>query len=359
MSELRKQIKKQRNALKKRHSEQVKNKDSRGRFPSIILNDLLPKGVEQWLPKEGEHFMDIIPWLAGPNMPYNSSNVPVSAESEVEYVLDIFVHQNVGTLRRPFVCPYENFGSDCPICEFIKSNELPQELWKDLKTKRRVLYLVWVHDTLELERKGVQLLEISHYIMEEKIAEQAKQPRGGGVIAFSDPDIGQTIYFNRKGSGQKNTQYTGHKLFPREMPIPEEILDQSFSIDKVVHMRPTYQEIEKAFKSQRASIEKLLHVSADADAGSTFQSSMGDFPEDWDAEETERVPRRPRGNQQKEEPRKRRRPVAEETRKPTSESTSTRTRPRTRPKPSSALRKKAPSENTEDRTPTRRKRVRK
>ena len=280
---LRNKIKKNRSALSNRHKEQVQNKDSRGRWPTILLKDQIPAGVELFKSTEERHTADIIPWEAGPDMPYGERGVPITEEGEVDYVLDIWVHQNVGATKEPFVCPYENFGQACPICEYIKSRRLPLETWKDLKPKRRVLYLLWVHTTREQERKGIQLWETSHFSMEEKIAEIAKLPKGGGAVVFSDPDNGKSVSWTRKGAGRTNTQYLGHSFTDREAPIPDKILDQTFPIDQVVKMKPTYEEIHRAFKSQMDRLEKSSSVEEDDEAGSNFsESSMGDVP-DWDS----------------------------------------------------------------------------
>lgn len=277
----RNKYKNKKGGLGKQHQTQNKNRDAKGKFPSIILRDQLPAGVELWRCKEGDHLIDIIPWAAGPDMPFGQGDSPSIEEGDLSYVLDLQVHQNIGSMKVPFVCPYENFGQPCPICEFIKENDLDKEDWKKLSAKRRVLYLVWVHNTREDERKGIQLWEISHFSMEEKLNVIAALPRGGGSINFSDFDDGKTIAFTRKGSGQNNTQYLGHRFIDRESKIPDRILDATFSIDQVVKMHPTYEEIDEAFKGQRAGISSNEDIE---NAGSSFDDSgdMSGEEEDYD-----------------------------------------------------------------------------
>lgn len=267
-------FKNKKGSLGKQHVTQNKNKDSKSRIPSIILKDQLPAGVEVWQCKEGDHLIDIIPWPAGPDMPLGDDGSPVIEEGELSYVLDLRVHQNVGSMKVPYVCPYENFGEPCPICEFIKENDLDTEDWKQLSAKRRVVYLIWVHNSRETEKKGIQIWEISHYSMEEKLNAIAALPKGGGAISFSDHDDGKTIAFTRKGSGAKNTQYLGHRFIDREGKIPDKLLDLSFSVDQVIKMRPTYEEIEEAFKGQKLKFSSKEDAE---NAGSAFKGhDMGD-----------------------------------------------------------------------------------
>lgn len=182
-------------------------------------------------------------------MPLDVDNMVVTEEGNFDYVLDLYVHQNIGKMKVPFVCPYENFGKPCPICEYIKANRLPKDQWSKLRPKRRAIYLIWDRTTAEMEKKGIQIFDSAHFFMEEKLEEIAKQPRGGGYITFSDPDEGQSICWTRKGSGQENTQYLGHRFIEREAPIPDRILESTFALDQVINMHPEYKEIEKAFKA--------------------------------------------------------------------------------------------------------------
>lgn len=278
-------FKNKRGSLGKQHVTQNKNKDSKSRIPSIILKDKLPAGVETWSCKEGDHLLDILPWPAGPDMPLGDDSSPIIEEGELSYVLDLKVHQNVGSMKVPYVCPYENFGEPCPICEFIKENDLDSEDWKQLAPKRRVIYLIWLHNTRETEKKGIMVWEISHFSMEEKLNAIAALPKGGGAINFSDFDEGKTIAFTRKGSGQKNTQYLGHRFIDRENKIPDKLLDRTFSLDQCVKMHPTYEEIEEAFKGQRTKYSTKGDIE---EAGSGYEGDEGtgddvpDFMDEYD-----------------------------------------------------------------------------
>ena len=249
-------------SLRRSHNSGTK-KTGGGRWPTIFLKDKVPAGIEFWRCKEGDHIVDILPFEAGPDMPLDERLQPVTKEGNLNYVLDLFVHTNVGSMNKPFVCPYENFGKECPICEFIKANKLEKEDWKKLVAKHRVVYLFWVHDSVEEEKKGVQIFEAAHYFMEEKIEVIAELPRGGGFERFSDPDTGKSLAWTRKGSGMTNTDYLGHRLIERESPIPDKILDATFALDSIVNMHPTYEIIKKEF---RGTLKKMNLTALSEDA---------------------------------------------------------------------------------------------
>lgn len=239
-------MKAKKNGLKKRHNRV--SKPSSGRFPTVFNKQKIPESINFFFCKEGQYIADILPWEAGPDMPFDDQNIPVTKEGDFDYVLDLWVHQNVGKMNLPFVCPYENFGLPCPICEYIKANRLEKKEWSKTRAKRRSIYLVWNRTTPEDEKKGVQIFDVAHFFMEEKLEEIAKLPRGGGYTTFSDPDEGKSVCWTRKGSGAENTNYLGHRFIDREIPIPDRILEKTFSLDQVINMHPSYEEIKKEFK---------------------------------------------------------------------------------------------------------------
>lgn len=257
---MRKKKKKGGSGLQKRHDAGTK-KSGGGRFPTIFNKEKVPEGIEFWKCKEGEHLADIVPFEAGPNMPFDDKLQPISDEGDLDYVLDLFVHTNVGNMKNPYVCPYENFGLACPICEFIKAHRLDKEIWKLLIAKHRVVYLIWIHDSRKEEKKGIQIFESSHFNMEERIEEIAKSPKGGGFLKFSCPDKGKSLAWTRKGSGMTDTKYLGHRFIDRDSPIPDKILDQTFPLDDIVNMHPDYDVIAKDFKETL----KTLKITTDDD----------------------------------------------------------------------------------------------
>jgi len=247
MVSFRDRMKSKKDALRQRHNS---NATPGGRFPTIYLKSNIPPGVNFFRDKEGSHIIDILPWEVGTNMPLDETGSPVTDKGDFDYVLDLAVHQNVGKGGVPFVCPYVNFNKPCPICEYLNGPEkLPKDQWSKIRAKRRSIYLIWNRTSPEEEKKGVQIYDVAYFFMEEKLKEIATLPKGGGKIFFSDPDEGKSVCWTRKGTGIENTQYIGHRFLDRESGIPDSILEKTFSLDSVINMHPTYEEISIAWES--------------------------------------------------------------------------------------------------------------
>lgn len=197
-----------------------------------------------WKCREGEHLIDIIPFIAGANHLQVDQGRPT-------YVVDVWVHQKVGINENDYLCLGRNYGEPCPVCEYLAKKRLgnltdkEEKALKSKDPKRRCLYNIVCYDSAREADKGVQIWEIAHFLFEKKILAIARQPRGGGFIPFSSPDNGKTVYFEREGSGLENTQYLGYKFVDREEPIPDEYLESAYILDELLH-RPDYTEVHEA-----------------------------------------------------------------------------------------------------------------
>ena len=260
------------NSLQKQYSRQLITKDNKKIYPSVILRDKL--SVEIWKPDYKPHEFDIIPFPCGKNFPIDiQSGEKIHEEGEFVYTLDIIIHRGIGPLKKQFVCPQENFGLPCPVCEFMDSTRLEKDDWARIHGVRTNFYLVWVKDSVETKKKGLQLFEIPYHFMENHLATLMRNKRGGGVIDFSHPDTGKSIYFEKIKKGEKGTEFKGHELLDRDVKLRDELLNLAFPIDDFIHMRPTYEEIEEAFKGQ-----SLKMSSGTENAGKNF-SGDDDLPD--------------------------------------------------------------------------------
>lgn len=237
--------------LAARTQESYQSRDGDRMFTGMFRDDLESK-PPVWKVKEGNHWFDIIPYTAGEQDPGHSPG-------EGCYVLDVYVHTNVGPREQSFVCPEFNYKQPCPICEHRQTlrdqapdggpeKEAHDELVKSLMPKRRVLYNVVVQDSQETQNQGVQILDAAHWNMERHLILLANRTRGqgDGSIVFADADEGKRIVFTRTGTGAKNTQYTGHAFEDRKYTIPDEWLEQAYTLDELLHI-PEYDEIATAF----------------------------------------------------------------------------------------------------------------
>lgn len=224
-------------------SKRVEESSSRASGPnrSFFKSGL---NVNFWKVGEGQHLIDIVPYLAGPNDP----NVP---QGEPTYGLELYVHPSVGPGERTFICLQTTYDRPCPICEHKKQlieSGAPEEEWSPLKAKRRMVYNVLVYDTPQELQKGIQIWEVAWWFSERHFIKLAEVPMRDGTIkkiSFADPWEGKSIAFERAGTGANNTQYLGHKFVDRAEPLPENILEKAHCLDELIHI-PTYEEVYQA-----------------------------------------------------------------------------------------------------------------
>lgn len=286
-------------ALSRRHRQQVANKDQRGSGKKnfLINQGAVPEGMNVWYAKiDQQHLIDIIPFEAGPDMPLDreSREAPVTEEGSFDYLVDIDMHTRIGEGKVDIVCP-GNYGLPCPICEFMNANRLEKEDWKKLKTSRRVVYFVWVHDTPEEDAKGVQIWPVSHFFMEQKLAVLTNMPQGGGVRQFSHPKKGFNISFSvRKESDMP--VYEGHALWERQRPIPQKILDQTVPLDSLLKLHPTYDEIAAAFLGTKKALTGGEGLIGKHSTGDDVPMGGGGAPDWYEGEDSPPARSKPKGN---------------------------------------------------------------
>lgn len=273
-------------ALLKRTEEAHQRMNEYGKFGRFYVarGD---KALKTWKCKEGEHIIDIIPFLAGPQHHQ-------VREGEPTYLLDVWVHQKVGMDENDVVCLARNYNEPCPICEYLNSMRLEKDLTEEaeitlkaLNPKRRCLYNIVCYDSTREEDRGVQLWEVAHFLFEKKILSVARNPRGGGFVPFSSPDSGKSIYFEREGSGITNTQYLGHKFIERQSIITDEILGDAYVLDELLN-KLTYDEMKTMLLGG-------LSMKKKEEESDTTKDQGDDIPE-----ETDRIAQRLEASKKKE-----------------------------------------------------------
>ena len=281
---------KNRRAMFKRGLEDAAKRSYETRDSFGESEDYFKKGVkiQKWIPKIGEHLINIIPFIAG-------ENCPNQEEGYATHVLDIWVHQRVGPSNTSHICLAKNFKQPCPLCdlqrEMRKDGGFSEDDIKALQPKRRTVYNIVCLDSVEEERKGVQIWEVSFHFMEKHLAQLAKNPRGGGFIPFQDPDTGKSISWNIESKGGSNKEYVGHRFVDRDSEVTDEQLDDAFTLDEIIHI-PEYAELKKVVELVRGGL-----ANEDDD-----QNEPEPEPEE---------PRRRRRDEPEDKPRRRREPEPE------------------------------------------------
>lgn len=244
---------KSRRAMFKKGLEQAAKRSYETRDSFGESEDYFKKGVkiQKWQAKDGEHLLNIIPFIAGKNCPNQD-------EGYATHVLDIWVHQRVGPSSTNHICLAKNFKKPCPLCdlqrEMRKDGGFSEDDIKALQPKRRTVYNVVVLDTVDEERKGVQIWEVSFHFMEKHLANLAKNPRGGGFVPFQDPDTGKSISWVIEPKGGYNKDYIGHRFVDRDSEVTDEQLEAAWTLDEIIHI-PSYNELQKVAELVRGGAE--------------------------------------------------------------------------------------------------------
>jgi len=223
-------VKKSRFRSRANYAEELQNRTEAssgsrgGKWKSIFST---AQKFEKWSCKEGDHVIDIIPY--------------VNNDDERKYKLELLVHQRVGPDEGSYVCP-KTFDSSakCPLCVArAKVQKMGDEdLAESLRPRDRVAYNVVCYDNTKEEDKGVQVWEASAYLAEDNFKAAAKKRQKGGnnkTVSFADPDDGRTISFERTGQGVK-TKYVGFTMDVRDEPISDDILDQAYILEDLLDM---------------------------------------------------------------------------------------------------------------------------
>lgn len=194
-------------------------------------------------PQKGKNLIDVIPFVA------ETDNSPRSKKGEVDYLLDVYVHRAVGPGKDNFLCLQKNYKQRCPICEHIdelKKEGEDEELIKELKPKRRVVYNVI---DLNSESQKIQLFETSHFKFEKEIQEEAETDEDGELVVFFDPEDGMSVSFKGIESTFNKKEFIEIKkvsLVEREDQYKESIIEKAIALDTLLII-PSYEEVAAAF----------------------------------------------------------------------------------------------------------------
>jgi hypothetical protein len=181
-------------------------------------------------------------------IPYEikSANHPdvVKGKAEVgdaHYMLDVFMHFNVGPADGQVICPKKTYGKACPVCD----------VWNDLKSDAKTDKEKKAASSIRPQRKAlmnIQLIEDGepsdellvwtaghHRFMKEGILNEANACRAGGApVIFADIDKGKVVEMRTSHSdlGEKDVTADKVNFIDRTEEIEDSVLEQAISFDE-------------------------------------------------------------------------------------------------------------------------------
>lgn len=237
--------KERREALRNRTRDNVKTKDSGGAQSKRAMQ--FPSGTNFYKVKKGRNSIDILPFIIKTN--HHPQKMKPGYE---DYILDVFVHTKIGPGEDTVVCLKKTFGKPCPICEeqadlrqnkSIPDHQLKKQL-NALKPTRRAVYNII---DLEEPEKGVQIWEVSHFLFEKELLEEAETAESE-VVTFADLKDGRSINFRATEESIDTSTFFKYKSisFQKREPYAEDILNETYSLDSYLVI-PSYEEVQKLF----------------------------------------------------------------------------------------------------------------
>jgi phage pi2 protein 07 len=238
------------NSLKDRLKKDYESKDrGAGSRPSAMdwkkIDD-----VKFFKPKEGKNIIDIVPYII------KTKNDPLVKTGDAKigdqsYMLDLFIHSNIGPTQAQIICLKEPFGKPCPICEQRQAfyNEGKKDEAGVLKAKRQCFYNV---RDVKNASDEIQVFNISHFLFQKELIEEAKASADdGGIVDFVDIDDGKSISFRAaetesliNGKTVKFLEYKSFSFKDREDPLDESWVKKAVAFDELMKLH-TYDEIKK------------------------------------------------------------------------------------------------------------------
>jgi phage pi2 protein 07 len=238
------------NSLKDRLKKDYESKDrGAGSRPSAMdwkkIDD-----VKFFKPKEGKNIIDIVPYII------KTKNDPLVKTGDAKvgdqsYMLDLFIHNNIGPTQAQIICLKETFGKPCPICEQRQAfyNESKKKEAKALSAKRTCFYNV---RDVKNSPDDIMVWNISHFLFQKELIEEAKASADdGGIVDFVDVDDGKSISFRAAETesmiDEKAVKFLEYKSFSfkdREDPLDESWVKKAVAFDELMKLH-TYDEIKK------------------------------------------------------------------------------------------------------------------
>lgn len=192
--------------------------------------------------------LDIVPFIA------KSKKHPLIANGtwkgkHPDYVLDIWVHTQIGAKKGVYVCPLRTYGKPCPICEERQKayDRNDPVTGKNLKPKRRVLYNVISRN--RGDEDDILIFDVSWEWFEQPLRKAAKSEgeETGADIDYAHPVKGKTVRFDAVDSGLNDKfialKYDSFKFFQREETL-EKHVEKAFPLDEMLILH-SYEELQK------------------------------------------------------------------------------------------------------------------
>jgi len=226
-------------AIKNRTKKSHETRDDYGISGENYLNVSSEEDLKFYKVKkteDGRNLIDIVPYVTG-------SKHPTLKKGDIDYILDIWVHRNLGVKRDKVLCMENTYGKPCAACDKITSlkdsGDFDEDVVKALYPKRRAIYNV-----VDLKDKdsAIKIWDGAHPHTEKEIVQEAFLD-DEEVILYADIDEGKSIKF--RGEHNEKFKYikpVNFSFVDRDKPYTEDVIDEAYSLDEFLVI-PDYFEL--------------------------------------------------------------------------------------------------------------------
>lgn len=170
-----------------------------------------------------------------------------------DYLLDVWVHRNMGPNKKDMLCPKSTYGKACPACEERQKlyDEGRDEEAKAFTPSRRAIYNIQL-----IGRNGPEdapmIFATSHQCFNKELIEEATASSKGPVpIPFASigPD-GKVVSFRVSEKALGTNKFCEAKSFQfldRDEEISDEVLEQCVSLDERLIVPTTKQILDAMY----------------------------------------------------------------------------------------------------------------
>jgi hypothetical protein len=280
-------MKKKTNSLKDRLKKSYESKDKGSGTRPSVMDWKKIDGVKFYKPKEGRNKLNIIPYIIktknDPLVKTNDAKV-----GEQSYMLDAYIHNNIGPSQAQVFCLREMFGKPCSICEQRQQyyNEGKKDEAAALKAKRICFYNV---QDLKNDSNEIQVWQVSHFLFEKELIEEAfASGEDNEPIDFVDIDDGKSVSFRAaetdsviNGKTVKFLEFKSFNFPERDDPLDESWIKKAVSFDELMKYH-TYEEAKNLLygEDEDEDEDKLIKKS---------KNKKKEIVEDEDDEEEEDI----------------------------------------------------------------------
>jgi len=180
-----------------------------GKFDYVNVRALEREGIKYLKIEPGNNFWRII----SPKFSkFDANNLPF-------YGREVFIHQNIGTDRRTFICMRKTKNTDgqsmgrCPVCEYydqIQAADPNDKRLEELYAACRYVFFVYNVKDQTTEAQGLHWVDAPKRV-KDGIINASVDKRTGQKVDVSDPVNGADVYFTRVGT-KRNTTYEAFEL---------------------------------------------------------------------------------------------------------------------------------------------------